>query len=88
MKSNSRWRDQEVVANFPCVLGVDDLWFDAARKRIYATGAGSIGVFRLVDPEHYTAIGSVPVGLGSGGTSLHLKTRPKTAYLCHGWPRF
>ena len=29
----------KVDLELPCVLGVDDLWFDAARKRIYATGA-------------------------------------------------
>jgi hypothetical protein len=28
----------EVVLNLPCLLGVDDLWFDASRKRIYAPG--------------------------------------------------
>src|SRR6266566_5281872 len=29
----------KVVANLPCVQEVDDLWFDPARKRIYAPGA-------------------------------------------------
>ena len=64
-----------VVATLPCVLGVDDLWFDAARKRIYAPGSGAIDVFQQVDPSHYTAIAHVVVGAGAGSTSFHLKSR-------------
>jgi hypothetical protein len=60
----------EVVLNLPCVLGVDDLWFDASRKRIYAPGAGIIDVFEQVDPDHYNAIAHVPVGAGAGSTSF------------------
>jgi hypothetical protein len=74
-----------VVAELPSVLGVDDLWFDAARKRIYATGAGSIDVFEQVDPDRYTAITRVPVGKGAGSTSFHLKTRTQDS-LFMSWP--
>jgi len=74
-----------VVAELPSVLGVDDLWFDAARKRIYATGAGSIDVFEQVDPDRYTAIPRVPVGKGAGSTSFHLKTRTQDS-LFMSWP--
>src|SRR5262249_1335825 len=65
----------KVVVSLPCVLGVDDLWFDAARKRLYATGSGAIDVFQQHDPDRYTLLSSIPVGAGAGSTSLHLKTR-------------
>ncbi len=64
-----------VVVELPCVLGVDDLWFDADRQRIYATGSGAIDVFQQLDPEHYVALARVPVGAGVGSTSLYLRTR-------------
>jgi hypothetical protein len=74
-----------VVASLPCVLGVDDLWFDAARKRIYAPGSGAIDVFQQVDPDHYTAIAHVAVGAGAGSTSFHLKSRTQDS-LFMSWP--
>jgi hypothetical protein len=64
-----------VVARLPCVLGVDDLWFDEARKRIYAPGSGAIDVFQQIDPDNYVALVHVPAGVGAGSTSFHLKTR-------------
>jgi hypothetical protein len=75
----------EVVSNLPCVLGVDDLWFDASRRRIYAPGAGSIDVFEQVDPDHYNAIAHIPVGAGAGSTSFHLKSRTQDS-LFMSWP--
>jgi hypothetical protein len=74
-----------VVATLPCVLGVDDLWFDPARKRIYAPGAGFIDVFQAEDPDRITAIAHIPVGAGSGSTSLHIKTRTQDS-LYMSWP--
>jgi DNA-binding beta-propeller fold protein YncE len=74
-----------VVANLPCVLGVDDLWFDPSRKRIYAPGAGFIDVFQAEDPDRATAIARIPVGAGSGSTSLHVKTRTQDS-LYMSWP--
>jgi len=76
-----------VVAHLPCILGVDDLWFDASRKRIYAPGAGFIDVFEQVDPDHYTSMAHVPVGSGAGSTSLLLpagRTEEGTLYM--SWP--
>jgi DNA-binding beta-propeller fold protein YncE len=74
-----------VIARLPCVLGVDDLWFDAARKRIYAPGSGAIDVFQQIDPDHYAALARVPVGAGAGSTSLHLKSRTQDS-LFMSWP--
>ena len=74
-----------IVAELPCVLGVDDLWFDAARKRIYATGAGAIDVFQQLDPDHYARLARIEVGAGAGSTSLHVKTRTQDS-LYMSWP--
>ena len=75
----------QVVATLACVLGVDDLWFDPARKRIYAPGAGAIDIFQQVDPDRYTALARIQVGAGAGSTSFHLKTRTQDS-LFMSWP--
>ena len=76
-----------VVAHLPCVMGVDDVWFDAPRKRIYAPGSGFIDVFQQVDPDHYTPIAHVPVGAGAGSTSLLLpESRTTEGTLYMSWP--
>ncbi len=51
--------------------GTDDLIFDLASKRIYATsgGAGVINVYKETDPDHYHSLGQVPSGPG-GKTGL------------------
>jgi hypothetical protein len=74
-----------VVTQMPSVLGVDDLWFDAGRKRIYATGAGAIDVFQQRNPDQYSLVARVPVGAGSGSTSLYVKTRTQEG-LFMSWP--
>jgi hypothetical protein len=74
-----------IVAELPCVLGADELWFDAGRRRIYATGAGAIDVFQQGDKDHYTVVARVPVGAGAGSTSLHVKTRTQDS-LYMSWP--
>jgi hypothetical protein len=74
-----------VIATLACVLGVDDLWFDPARKRIYAPGAGAIDVFQQLDPDRYAAAAHIEVGAGAGSTSFHLKTRTQDS-LYMSWP--
>ncbi|MGH9354530.1 MAG: YncE family protein, partial [Terriglobia bacterium] len=49
-----------VVADMPCTGVNSDLWYDAARKRIYVTGTGTISVFQQRDPDHYVHIADVP----------------------------
>ena len=51
--------------------GTDDLMFDPASKRIYATsgGAGVVNVYKETDPDHYQSLGQVPSGPG-GKTGL------------------
>jgi len=48
----------------PVGRGVDDLMFDPASKRIYATsgGAGQVNVYKETDPDHYQSLGNVPSG--------------------------
>jgi len=55
----------------PMGKGTDDLMFDPANKRIYATsgGAGEIDVYKETDPDHYQSLGQVPSGPG-GKTGL------------------
>jgi hypothetical protein len=74
-----------VVASLPCILGVDDIWFDSVRKRIYAPGAGAIDIFQQLDPDRYAALARIDVGAGAGSTSLHLKTRTQDS-LFMSWP--
>jgi hypothetical protein len=64
-----------VVITLRIVLGVDDMWFDARRKRILASGhAGAVSVIQQRDPDRYELIADVPTAVG-GGTSLYLRTR-------------
>jgi len=51
----------------PVGKGVDDLMFDPASKRIYATsgGAGQVDVYKETDPDHYRSLGSIPSGPGA-----------------------
>jgi hypothetical protein len=74
-----------VIASLPCVLGVDDLWFDATRNRIYASGAGAIDVFQQDDADHYISIVNITVGAGAGSTSLYFKSRTQDG-LYMSWP--
>ena len=47
--------------------GVDDLMFDPASHRIYATsgGTGAVDVFNENDPDHYKSLGNTPSGPGA-----------------------
>ena len=65
----------KIIATLPCVVEVDDLWYDAARKRLYAPGSGFIDVFQQMDADHYKPISHISVGSGSGETSYYHKGR-------------
>ena len=56
------------------VDGIDDLWYDAARQRIYASGGrgfdvGSVYVYQQSGADQYKLTGKVPTAPGAG-TSL------------------
>ncbi len=49
------------VTSVPIPGDTDDLFFDAKRKRIYAScGAGSIAVIRQIDADHYATQAQIP----------------------------
>ncbi|PYU35649.1 MAG: hypothetical protein DMG31_03435 [Acidobacteria bacterium] len=53
------------------VDGIDDLWYDAAHQRIYASGGrgfdvGSVYVYQQRDADHYELIGKVSTSPGAG----------------------
>jgi DNA-binding beta-propeller fold protein YncE len=59
----------QVVANLPCVGTNDDMFYDAAHKRIYVTGDGTTSVYQQVDADHYEHISEIPTGV-HGKTGL------------------
>lgn len=56
----------KAVASQPAVGDSDDVFYDAARQRIYATGGeGFIDVFNQRDPDHYEPAGRIPTASGA-----------------------
>jgi hypothetical protein len=50
------------LQSFPITAGVDDLTYDAASKRLYATGSGIIDVIGQDDADHYKSLGKIEAG--------------------------
>jgi DNA-binding beta-propeller fold protein YncE len=56
----------KVIASLPTAADMDDMFFDADRKRIYvAGGEGFLSVVQQVDADHYTDMGKFPTALGT-----------------------
>jgi DNA-binding beta-propeller fold protein YncE len=56
----------KVVASLPSVEDCDDIYYDAARKRIYASGGeGFIAVFQQKDADHYALLTKIQTALGA-----------------------
>src|ERR1700693_5400264 len=55
------------LQSVPVGKGVDDLMFDPASKRIYATsgGTGMVDVYQETDPDHYKSVRNMPSGPGA-----------------------
>jgi DNA-binding beta-propeller fold protein YncE len=55
------------LQSLPIGRGVDDLIFDSASKRLYATsgGTGMVDVYKETDPDHYQSLGHIPSGPGA-----------------------
>jgi len=65
----------KIVASLPIPGDVDDLWFDAKRKRIYAScGDGAIAVIEQVDANHYKHLANVPTQKGARTSVLDATT--------------
>jgi len=55
-----------MVAAPPAVQDADDLYYDAARKRVYIPGGeGYISVFSQDDADHYKFLAKVPSAIGA-----------------------
>ena len=59
------------IATLPTVEGMDGVYFDAARKRVYVSGGrdqgvGYIFVYQQKDADHYETIGKIPTKSGAG----------------------
>src|SRR5262249_54300265 len=56
----------QIVQKIPAVGDCDDIFFDRARKRLYATGGeGAISVFEQQDPDHYKEMTRIPTAKGA-----------------------
>src|ERR1700733_1606678 len=56
----------KVVASLPTAGDMDDMFYDAERKRIYvAGGEGYLSVVQQVDADHYSDMGKFPTALGT-----------------------
>jgi DNA-binding beta-propeller fold protein YncE len=56
----------KVIARLPVVGDCDDVFYDAARKRIYATGGeGAISVFQQEDADHYNESAKITTAKGA-----------------------
>jgi len=67
----------KVIADLPAVNLVDDISYDAKRKRIYLAGDQFVDVFEQKDPDHYALLAKVPGSF-----------RAKTGTLVPEWNRY
>jgi DNA-binding beta-propeller fold protein YncE len=63
--------DGKEVASLPTVEGMDGVYFDQRRKRVYVSGGrgfdlGSVFVYQQVDANQYKSIGEIPTKAGAG----------------------
>jgi DNA-binding beta-propeller fold protein YncE len=55
-----------VIAKLPVIGDSDDVFYDQARKRVYATGGeGGISVYQQQDPNHYSQIAKLTTVKGA-----------------------
>jgi hypothetical protein len=55
-----------IVTSVEAPDGTDDIWFDAARKRIYMSAVeGVVAVFEEREPDHYALMAKIPSVPGS-----------------------
>ncbi|HEV2201444.1 MAG TPA: YncE family protein [Bryobacteraceae bacterium] len=59
------------IASLPTVEGMDGVYFDATRKRVYVSGGrgfdvGAVFVYQQRDADRYTQIGKIPTRPGAG----------------------
>lgn len=64
-------RTGKEVATLPTVEGMDGVYFDATRRRVYVSGGrdndvGYIFTYQQKDADHYETIGKIPTKSGAG----------------------
>jgi DNA-binding beta-propeller fold protein YncE len=76
----------KVVASLPVAGDMDDLFYDAARKRIYVPGGeGFISVYQQTGPDHYVAMEKAATSIGTRtGTYYVARDRIYLAAPPHG----
>jgi DNA-binding beta-propeller fold protein YncE len=61
----------KIIARLPSVTHADDLWYDAAHKRIYVSGGGGfITVIAQLDPNHYQRVAQIQTLSGARTSCL------------------
>ena len=66
----------KIVASVPIPGDVDDLSFDARRKRIFAScGEGAIAVIRQIDADRYESLGTIATVEGAPDVDLQPRNR-------------
>ena len=56
----------KILAHLPVAGDADDLYYDAAQKRIYVSGGGgAISVIGQTDADHYQALATIPTAPGA-----------------------
>jgi hypothetical protein len=68
------WKSGKEVTHLPTPEGMDGVYFDAARKRVYVSGGrdlpeGFVYVYQQKDADHYETIGKIRTR-GGAGTSF------------------
>ena len=55
-----------VIAKLPTVADSDDIFYDRARKQLYASGGGgAVDVYQQIDRNHYSRIAQVKTASGA-----------------------
>lgn len=56
----------KLIEKLPAIGDSDDVFYDKARKRVYATGGeGGISVYQQQDPDHYKEVAKIPTVKGA-----------------------
>ncbi len=58
------------LQSLPIVRGVDDVVYDGASRRLYASGDGAVSVYAQTDADHYQFLAAVPTGAGARNSRL------------------
>ena len=72
----------EVIAKLPAVADSDDIFYDQARRQLYASGGGgAVDVYRQIDRNHYNRIAQVKTASGAR-TSLFVPELSRLFVAC------